>query len=238
MQCPYYPFHPLTFLVLVREIRDEKVSGGQRVQCDCILYFLNPFCPIFVILYRGRNQVPGDISDKELAIRAQRGDVSAVGQLYDRHHKRIYRYVWARVRNAQQAEDLTGEVFTRMVTGLSGYRPQSVPFQAWLYRIAHNLTVDHHRKIDRRELIPLYHAEGLNEQHDNPSLVVERQLTVERVLDALNDLDPAKRQVIELRFLAGLSLREVAQTLGKTVAAVKSMQHRGLTTLRTALKDG
>jgi RNA polymerase sigma-70 factor (ECF subfamily) len=163
--------------------------------------------------------------------------VNAVGELYDRHHEDIFRYVWSRVGDNGSAEDLTGEVFTRMVASLPDYRPRGVPFRAWLYRIARNLVVDHYRKEKGLDLVPLNHAEGLRGDGSDPDLMAERQLTLERVQRALARLDPSQREVVELRFLVGLSLREVALTLDKTVAAVKSLQHRGLTSLRAALRQ-
>jgi RNA polymerase sigma-70 factor (ECF subfamily) len=175
--------------------------------------------------------------DGDLVRRAQDGDVNAFGELYDLHHRRIFRYIWGRVRDEQAAEDLTGEVFTRMVVSLPGYRITGVPFQVWLYRIAHNLLVDHYRRGDQRVLVPLHHAEDLGMERSDPATIVERQLTVERVTDALGWLDPSQQEVIVLRFLGGLSLKEVASTLGKTVAAVKSLQHRGLAALRVALVE-
>jgi RNA polymerase sigma-70 factor (ECF subfamily) len=177
-------------------------------------------------------------SDADLVARAQGGDVSAIGELYDRHHTRIFRYVWSLVRDQHLAEDLTGEVFVRMVRGLANYRTRGVPFQSWLYRIAHNLTVDHQRKASRQNTVPLYHAEELSAVEggeDDPSAVVEQRLTVERVRRALERIDPLQSEVVVMRFLVGLSLRDVAQALGKTVAAIKSLQRRGLLALRTTL---
>jgi RNA polymerase sigma-70 factor (ECF subfamily) len=178
-----------------------------------------------------------DTSDADLVKSAQGGDVSAIGELYDRHHEHIFRYVCSHVRDSRSAEDLTGEIFTRMVTSLPNYRPRGVPFRAWLYRIAHNLVVDHYRQQGKHDLVPLCHAETRSEQDDDPGSIVEQRLTVERVKHAMARLDPSQREVVLLRFLAGLSLREVALTLDKTVAAVKSLQHRGLLALRLALQQ-
>jgi len=163
--------------------------------------------------------------------------MAAVGKLYDRHYTRIFRYLWSRLRDPHLAEDLTGEVFARMVRDLPNYRSTGVPFKAWLYRIAHNLAVDHQRAASRHESVPLYHAEGLNVDDADPGRAVERKLTVERVVAALETLDPTQQEVVVLRFLAELSLREVAAALDKTVAAVKSLQHRGLIALRGALQE-
>jgi RNA polymerase sigma factor (sigma-70 family) len=175
--------------------------------------------------------------DIDLVKRAQDGDVNAFGELYDLHHRRIFRYIWGRVQDEQVAEDLTGEVLTRMVVSLPGYRVTGVPFQIWLFRIAHNLVVDHYRKGDRRVLVPLDHAEGLSMERSDPATIVEERLTMERVKGALARLDSSQQEVVVLRFLAGLSLKEAASTLGKTVAAVKSLQHRGLAALRVALVE-
>jgi RNA polymerase sigma-70 factor (ECF subfamily) len=176
-----------------------------------------------------------NLSDAELVRHAQGGSKDAAGELYDRHNEPIFRYVWSRVYDRQTAEDLTGEIFARVVANLSGYRSQGVPFRAWLYRIAHNLVVDHHRKQGGRELISLEHAEGLHEEGNNPDSVVEHRLATEQVRHALESLDPPQREVVKLRFLDGLSLNEVALTLDKSVPAVKSLQYRGLIGLRALL---
>jgi RNA polymerase sigma-70 factor (ECF subfamily) len=177
-----------------------------------------------------------DSCDADLIKRAQQGDSEAVGELYDRYNERIFRYVWARVHDALTAEDLTGEVFARMVAALAGYRFTGVPFGAWLYRIAHNLVVDHHRKEGGRVLIPLQHVEEHPGSMANPDAVVDQLLKLERVERALVRLDPLQREVVVLRFVVGMPLQEVAQALDKTVAAVKSLQYRGLIALRAELK--
>jgi len=161
--------------------------------------------------------------------------MEAAGELYDRHNQHIFRYVWSRVGDQRSAEDLTGEVFSRMVAKLPDYRTTGVPFRAWLYRIAHNLIVDHQRKQGSHVLVPLNRAEDLYEEGNNPASVVERQLTLERIQRALETLDPSQQEVVVLRFLVGLPLQDVALTLDKTVASVKSLQYRGLIALRALL---
>jgi len=177
-------------------------------------------------------------TDTNLVNQAQGGDVNAVGELYDRHHAAIFRYVRSRVRNQRQAEDLTGEVFVRMLAGLPNYRPTQVTFRAWLYRVAHNLVVDHYRQENNHTLVALDHAEGMSEGKNNPDSIIEHHLTVQEVQHALETIDPVQREVVILRFLVGMPLKEVALTLDKTVAAVKSLQHRGLADLRLALAQG
>jgi RNA polymerase sigma-70 factor (ECF subfamily) len=162
--------------------------------------------------------------------------VEAIGALYDRHHPHIFRYLWSRVRDQHQAEDLTGEVFLRMLTHLPSYRWRGVPFRSWLYRIAHNLAMDTFRKQGKTDTIPLDQAASVTGNGVAPEVEVERHLTIERVKRALQEIDPLQGEVVVLRFLSGLSLREVALVLDKSVAAVKSLQHRGLVALRAELQ--
>lgn len=176
-----------------------------------------------------------DSSDAELITRAQRGEVNAIGRLYDRHRESIFRYLWLRLDDRQLAEDLTGDVFMRMLDALPRYRVQGLPFRAWLYRIAHNLLVDYVRKMNRQVTVPL---DAVEEQGtaDDPDRAIEQILLSERLQVALLHLEPTQSEVVILRFLAGLSLHETALTLGKTEAAIKSLQHRGLSALRRALE--
>ncbi len=175
------------------------------------------------------------LSDAELVTMARQGDAEAVGQLYDRHHERIFRYVWSRTGDAHSAEDLTSETFTRMVSNLARYRPTGAPFEAWLYRIARNLVVDHYRRESLRTSVPLEEADNWGAQVTNTDL--ENRLAAEQVRQALTQVDGNLREVVELRFLAGLSLQDVAQLLGKSIPAIKSLQHRGLQALRDVLRQ-
>lgn len=164
---------------------------------------------------------------------AQRESLPAAEELYLQHHEHIFRFIWSRVHDAPLAEDLTGEVFTRMVANLPNYQDRSLPFRAWLYQIARNLIIDHNRKENSAQsLKDISQSDGAS-----PEEKVEAVLTLERVGHALEKIDSAQREVVELRFLAELSLEEVATVMDKSVAAVKALQHRGLASLRTHLKD-
>lgn len=176
-----------------------------------------------------------DPGDSKLVALAQGGNVDAIEALYDRHRASIFRYVWSRVGNRHSAEDLTGDVFLRMLAALPAYRTTEMPFRAWLYRIAHNLLVDHFRRENKRVFVPLNTVDEWDAGGNDPSSTVEHKLDSERVRQALTRIDPSHREVVVLRFLCELSLEEVALILGKTEAAVKSLQHRGLAALRQAL---
>lgn len=177
------------------------------------------------------------LREADVIKKAQQGEPSAVGVLFDSHQEAIYRFVWIRVRDHHVAEDLTGEVFMRMVAELPRYENRSLPFRAWLYRIAYNLIVDTYRADKRYASVPLEHAGDIVHPTAHLDEMTEHRLTTERVQQALDVLDPAQREVVELRFLAGLSLKEAAATLNKTVSAVKALQHRGLHALRLLLHD-
>ena len=175
-------------------------------------------------------------STTDIIQRAQNGESKAVGELYMQYHEQIFRYVWSKVGDAHLAEDLTGEVFMRMVSRISTYRPTGVPFQAWLYRIARNLIIDHIRKASSSASVPLENTMLIQEPGVGPSALVEQKLTLEKLQNALGQIDHDQAEVIRLRFLVGLQVNEVAERLQKTVAAVKALQHRGLAALRLVMQ--
>jgi len=175
------------------------------------------------------------LSSLELIRLAQQGDAEAIGALYDAHCQTVLRYFNARLGHQQTAEDLTGEVFRRMLTGLPRYRAIELPFRAWLFRIAHNLLVDHYRRESGHAVVPLAEAENASEGEADPVSAVEQKLTMEHAYQALAELEPPQRDVLALRFLSGLSLKETALAMGRTEDAVKALQRRGLLALRLSL---
>jgi RNA polymerase sigma-70 factor (ECF subfamily) len=177
-----------------------------------------------------------ETDDMELVRQAQTGSVAAVGELYDRHRSRIFRYIHFKTGNKQVAQDLASEVFLRMVDHLSDFQPRGVPFSAWLYRIAQNLIIKQGQRASKHPNVPLVFADNVSQNGDNPAFVVERELEMEWVWQGLENLDESQREVIILRFITGLSLKETAEALEKTVAAVKTLQHRGILTLQATLK--
>jgi RNA polymerase sigma-70 factor (ECF subfamily) len=177
-----------------------------------------------------------ETDDMELVRQAQTGSVTAVGELYDRHRSRIFRYIHFKTGNKQVAQDLASEVFLRMVDHLSDFQPRGVPFSAWLYRIAQNLIIKQGQRASKHPNVPLVFADNVSQNGDNPAFVVERELEMEWVWQGLENLDESQREVIILRFITGLSLKETTEAVEKTVAAVKTLQHRGILTLQATLK--
>lgn len=176
-----------------------------------------------------------DPSGRDLIARAQGGDIDAIGALYDQNHEALFRYIWLKVGDRQLAEDLTGDVFVRMVTALPHYRPTQATFRAWLYRIAHNLVMDHYRKESNHRSTVAPYSETHRDAAEPLHTFIERKLTLDQVQAVLLSLEPLQREAVTLRFLSGLSLQETAAVMGKTEAAIKALQHRGLSAVRAAL---
>lgn len=177
------------------------------------------------------------VNPEALVLEAQRGGVQAIRDLYLCHHEQIYRFIWSRVHDPDLADDLTGEVFIRMLKNLSTYQDRSLPFRAWLYGIARNLVIDEHRKKGPRLTMPLNAISGAPSEDEALETQTEHSLTFAQVQRKLEQMDSDEREVVELRFLAGLSLKETAYAINKSVAAVKALQHRGLATLKAGLQE-
>lgn len=171
----------------------------------------------------------------EVIRRAQDGDAEVIGQLYEQHHLKVFRYLYFRVGDRQTAEDLTSEVFVRMLRFLGGFQPPSASFQAWLIQIARNLSIDYYRKMNAQNMVPL--EENMKIESEHPAETVDRLLSSENLRQALIKLSNDQREVIILRFIANMSISEVAQTLNKSEDAVKGLQRRALMGLREVLTE-
>lgn len=171
------------------------------------------------------------LSDSEL-IALSRTDQDAFGQLYERYVKKIYNYIYYRTGNQHDAEDLTARVFYRAMSHIENYTERGVPFQAWLYRIAHNLVANWHRDRGRRKVIPLdeFIASGL--RSDSPDKHAEDEEEREHLLRAIRRLPEDRQQLLMLKFIEQLSNAEIGVIMDRTEGAVKSLYHRTLIALR------
>lgn len=161
--------------------------------------------------------------------RARKREPEAVAQLYELYSGRIYRYAAYRVATTVEAEDLTAEVFVKMIESLPNYRSIGIPFEAWLFRIAAARTADYHRRNARRPQIAL--SESLADAEAQPEEYVQAQEEFETLRRAIGQLSQEQQNVLVLRFIERKSHEDVAQILSKSVAAVKSIQHRALVQL-------
>lgn len=156
----------------------------------------------------------------------------AFGVLYERYVEKIYKYVYFRTGNHHDAEDLTAGVFFRAMGHIETYTERGVPFQSWLYRIAHNLVANWHRDRSRRKIIPLDEFVSGGLQFDAPDSAAEDKEERQQLLAAVERLPEERQQLLYLKFVSGLSNAEVGQILDRTEGAIKSLYHRTLIALR------
>ena len=171
--------------------------------------------------------------EESLVRRAQQRDQEAFTQLYEAYFDKIYRYITLKIGNKTEAEDMTQQVFLNAIKSISSFRWKGVPFSAWLFRIAHNQVVDYLRRKARRVTVPL--DESLVDTGDNPELLAEQRLDMERVLQATQQLTKAQSEVVSLRFAGELPVAHVAKVMGKSEGAVKALQHSAIVALRRTL---
>ena len=168
---------------------------------------------------------------RRLVERAQQGDRDALEELYLIHFDRIYSYLHMSVGNKHDAEDLTTQTFLKMLESIKRFRWQSAPFSAWLFRIAHNLAMDHFRA--RRRWQP---EEEVPEPRDSeePSAEFEAMQSIGRqsMMELIDKLSPEQQQVLTLKFVFNFPNADVATILEKTEGAIKSLQHRALASLQ------
>lgn len=173
-------------------------------------------------------------ADDALIVEAARSDAGAFGALYERYHPRVYRYVYHRVGNAADAEDITALVFMKALEALPGYQARQSGFAPWLFRITRNSVVDHYRRGRKQEPIedleqyssdgdPLHHALGSESRAE--------------LHDLVHTLSPDQRDVILLRFAADLSFSEIALIVKKNEPAVRMLLHRGLRKLKAVMDN-
>jgi RNA polymerase sigma-70 factor (ECF subfamily) len=165
-----------------------------------------------------------------------RGDPSKeerLEALFDSCYPRLARYAYARIGNHTDAEDIASEVFMRALESLDSYQERGLPMEAWLFRIAHNLVVDRFRRATRFERVD-EPVEGLPDLPD-PAHIAEERLMMADVRTAMDRLTPEQRDVVALRFFAGLASKEVAAALNKSDGAVREMQRAALEKLRGLL---
>jgi RNA polymerase sigma-70 factor (ECF subfamily) len=167
---------------------------------------------------------PGELS--HALARAKAGDAGAIRYLYLRFSGNVYGYTRSIVGDAHEAEDITQQVFARLVTAIGSYEPRGVPFSAWLLRIAHNMAIDH---IRRNRATPS-ELEWLSAAGSDS---VAGELSMD-VRSAIAELPEGQREVVVMRHIAGWSPPEIADHLGKSEEAVHGLHHRG----RRALREG
>ncbi len=173
--------------------------------------------------------------ERDLVQRAKQRDEEAFTRIYECYFDKVYRYLVLKIGDRTEAEDLTQQVFLKVVRSITSFNWKGPPFSAWLFRIAHNQMVDYLRKEKKGRSVPL------NENivsRENPQQTVETSMDIEQLLKATKKLTEAQQEVISLRFSADLPTSEVARIMGKSEGAIKALQHSGIIALRKMLQAG
>lgn len=172
---------------------------------------------------------------KRLLNRIQQFDTQALSEVYDTFSPRIYGYVYRRTGQVDTAQDITAETFHRLLVALKRESGPRDNLSAWLYRVAHNLIVDYYRHRSLEETLEL-DVESLARTQPEQDQGIQKELEAE-TRAALLQLTTLQQQIIVLRFLEGLSLKETAQIVQRDVSAVKALQHRALNSLRRLIEE-
>ena len=171
--------------------------------------------------------------DALLLLRFANGEINAFGDIFDRYHQPIYRFIYFRVGSEETAQDLASTVFTKLLERVSQSKFNFIGFslRPYLYQIARNVIVDYYRSREKEEL-PLIYNE------DEATFVSEKRLMDKAVSNAeieysLKSLPPDVREVVILRYIEDLPMKEVAKIVGKTPEAVRVIIHRAIKRLQS-----
>lgn len=175
-----------------------------------------------------------EIEVQVLVDRTKSGDRDAFALLYERYVDQIYRYIYFRV-DAADAEDLTETVFVKAWEKMQSYKNNGNTFSSWLFRIAHNLVIDHYRLNHSIEAITDEYQEYRSEYH--PGVVTERVLESDLLKKGLKHLKDDYRQFLILKYISDLSNKDIAKLLDKSEGSLRILQYRALRALRTILQD-
>ncbi|MDX1521123.1 MAG: sigma-70 family RNA polymerase sigma factor [Anaerolineae bacterium] len=180
--------------------------------------------------------MPADIDENQL-IEQAKTDPDAFGQLYELYVEKIYSYIYYRVGNHQEAEDLTAKVFYRALNHIPHYNNRGLPIGAWLYRIARNLVANWHRDNKRRQMVAIDNLNLQSDRRKTPHKAAELTNERELLLAAIQKLPPERQQLLTLKFVEKLSNAEIGRLMGRSEGAVKSLYHRTLVTLKQLLAE-
>ena len=208
---------------------------------------------ISLFSYNPRQPVPDDVEleledapapepvlgdeDEAVLVERARMEPAAFGQLYERYVDRIYSYIYYRVGNVQDAEDLTARTFYRALDKLNTYEDRGLPFSAWLFRIAHNLVANWHRDRSKRRFLPIEKLWRQSEDRVSPQEQVEQEEEQRDLWAAINRLPEERRNLLLYKVNTTLSNLEIGEMMNKSESAIKSLYFRTLAALRRDLEE-
>lgn len=176
------------------------------------------------------------VEDEAMLVAQARQEPAAFGVLYERYVERVYAYIYHRVGNLQDTEDLTARTFYRALDKLDTYEDRGLPFSAWLFRIAHNLVANWHRDRGRRRFLSLDRLWSHSKEGDTPEEQLEQAETHDALWTAINRLPKERRDLLLYKFSSRLSNLEIGQMMNKSEGAIKSLYFRTLSALRKELE--
>lgn len=181
-------------------------------------------------------QAPSAAQEEAALVERAKAEPAAFGILYERYIDRVYAYIYHRVGNAQDTEDLTARTFYRALDKLHTYEDRGLPFSAWLFRIAHNLVANWHRDRGRRRFLSLDKLWSHSKEGDTPEEQFEREENHAALWEAIDRLPEDRRKLLLYKFGSRLSNIEIGELLQKSESAIKSLYFRTLATLRKELE--
>jgi RNA polymerase sigma-70 factor (ECF subfamily) len=180
--------------------------------------------------------LPDIATEDRLLLQARRGDTDAIMQIYEQYFPPVYQFIQLRCGDPALAEDLTSEVFVKLVDSLRGRNAPQQSLRGWIFRVARNVMSSHFGKMRQYPVTSLEDWMPASSEHD-PEVQFIRSLNLERARKALRQLNAEQQEVLILRFGQKLDLQETADIMGKSVSAIKSLQFRAVNTLRQLLGD-
>lgn len=167
----------------------------------------------------------------------KKGDIESFGLLYDHYFKQIYRFIFLKVNHKEDAQDLTHQVFLQAFKKIGDYEEKGFPFSSWLYKIARNEIIDFYRS--KKTNVALEELENVltDANQENIKDRLDLKIQIEKVRLALKKIKPEYQDVIIMRFIEDLSIKEVAEILNKTEGAIKLIQHRAIASLKKILNN-
>tara|TARA_B100000700_G_scaffold240856_1_gene267870 strand:+ start:30 stop:566 length:537 start_codon:yes stop_codon:yes gene_type:complete len=156
-----------------------------------------------------------------------------ITNLFEENYEKVVNYIASRISNMSEAEELASDVFVKALEHIDRFKNKGIPIEAWLYKIAHNITIDYYRK----KKYPTINLEDVinMESYNNTEKKVLENLDKEEIKSALSKLSFLQQQVIQLRLVSGLRSKEVALIMEKSDGAIRELQRSGLKTLREIL---
>lgn len=180
--------------------------------------------------------LPSSDGDAQLVERAVSGESSAFGLLYDKYQEQIFRFIYVKVGRREDAEDLAAQVFLQALTNLAGWRDLGYPFSSWLYRIARNAVIDYYRASKNNISLEDLPAEQFATMAAELEVDADIALSIAQIRKSMLALKEEYQDVLLMRFVEDMSIKDTAGALGKSEGAVKLLTHRAVRALREKLK--